>query len=392
MLTGTDPKLKIAHVITRMDWGGAPDIVRILCEFLETSYEVKLIIGPSKHLTEKTRLFLQKFRENVIIVPYLKREINPLLDLLALVKLLLIFKKEKFDIVHTHTAKAGFLGRIASWFAGIPRIIYTPHGHVFYGYFGLLMSKIAITLERVVAYLTSKIMVFTELEKRDLIAFKVTTPDKIVVINSGLELEKYKDVVVDVQSKKYELGIEEDISVIGMIGRLEPVKGPGYLIEAARMVIEKIPRVKFLIVGDGSLRNDLESQCEELGVLNEFIFTGWKEDVQTILSMLDILVLPSVNEAVGRVLIEAGACGVPVIATNVGGVPEIVRDDQTGILVPPRSPEALAQAIIDLITNEHRRQQMGIIAEDWIDDRFSAHRMVEKVSNSYNELVESGRS
>jgi len=392
MVNDTDLKLKIAQVITRMDWGGAPDIVRILCEYLESSVEIKLIIGPSDHLTEQTRLFLQKFKENVIIVPHLKRDINPLWDLLAFIKLFLIFKKEKFDIVHTHTTKAGFLGRIAGWLAGIPTIIYMPHGHVFYGYFGLLMSKIAITLERFVAYLTSKVMVMTELEKRDLIAFNITTPDKIIVINSGLELENYKEVVVDVQSIKDELHIEEDVSVIGMIGRLEPVKGPGYLIEAARMVIEQLPRVKFLVVGDGSLRNDLESQCEELGVLNEFIFTGWKEDVHSILSILDILVLPSINEAVGRVLIEAGACGIPVVATHVGGVPEIVRDDQTGILVPPRSPEALAQAIIDLITNEHRRRQMGIAAEDWIDDKFSAYRMVEKVSNSYNGLVGSGRN
>ena len=392
MVTNADPKLKIAQVITRMDWGGAPDIVRILCEYLDTSYEVKLIIGPSEHLTEKTGLFLQNFRENIIVVPYLKREINPLWDFLALTKLFLVFKKEKFDIVHTHTAKAGFLGRIASWMAGIHQVIYMPHGHVFYGYFGLLMSKIAINLERFVAYLTSTIMVSTELEKRDLIAFKVTTPEKIIVINSGLELENYKDVVVDVQSKRDKLQIEEDVSVIGMISRLEPVKGPGYLIEAAKIVIEQIPKIKFLIVGDGSLRKDLESQCEDLGILDEFIFTGWKEDVRSILSMLDILVLPSLNEAVGRVLIEAGACGIPVIATNVGGVPEIVRNKQTGILVPPRSPELLAQAIIDLITNEHRRHEMGIAAKGWIDDRFSACRMVERVSKSYKELVESGRN
>ncbi|MBW1767823.1 MAG: glycosyltransferase family 4 protein [Deltaproteobacteria bacterium] len=370
-----------------MDWGGAPDIVRILCESLESSYDVKLIIGPSKHLTEKTRLFLDKLKDNVIIVPHLKRDINPLWDFLALVKLFLLFKKERFDIVHTHTAKAGFLGRIAGWLAGIPTIIYMPHGHVFYGYFGLLMSRVAITVERVVAYITDKVMVLTELEKRDLIAFRVTTPDKIIVINSGLELENYRESVIDVQGKKDEFQIEEDTSVVGVIGRLEPVKGHEYLIEAARMVTEELPKVKFLIVGDGSLRNDLESQCEELGVLDKFIFTGWKEDVSSILSTLDILVLPSVNEAVGRVLIEAGACGVPVVATNVGGVPEIVRDNETGILVPPGSPGDLARAIIDLLNSEDKRQQMSIAAEKWIDDRFSAHRMVEEVFNSYDVLT-----
>jgi len=387
MATGSARKVKIAQVVTRMDWGGAPDIVRILCESLESSYDVKLIIGPSKHLSEKTRLFLDKFRDNVFIIPHLKRDINPLWDFLALAKLFLLFKAERFDIVHTHTAKAGFLGRIASWLAGIPTIIYMPHGHVFYGYFGLLMSRVAITVERVVACITDKVMVLTELEKRDLIAFRVTTPDKIEVINSGLELENYRQPVVDVQSKKNELQIEEDISVVGVIARLEPVKGHEYLIEAARMVTEELPRVKFLIVGEGSLRNDLESQCKELSVQDKFIFAGWQEDVCSILSTLDILVLPSVNEAVGRILIEAGACGVPVVATNVGGIPEIVRDNVTGVLVAPRSPEDLARAIIDLLNSADKRQQMSIAAEQWIDDRFSAHRMVEEVSNSYDVLT-----
>ncbi|MHC4625887.1 MAG: glycosyltransferase, partial [Planctomycetota bacterium] len=284
MATESARQVKIAHIVTRMDWGGAPDIVRILCESLESSYEVRLIIGPSKHLSERTRLFLDKFKDNVITVSHLRRDINPLWDLLALIKLFLLFRAERFDIVHTHTAKAGLLGRIAGWLAGVPTIIYMPHGHVFYGYFGLLMSRAAITVERVVAYITDKVMVLTELEKRDLVAFKVTTPDKIIVVNSGLELEAYKESVTDVQGKKNELQIGEGISVVGVIGRLEPVKGHASFIEAARMVTEESPKVKFLIVGDGSLRNDLESQCRELGVQDKFIFTGWKEDVCSILS------------------------------------------------------------------------------------------------------------
>ena len=387
MATESARKVKIAHVVTRMDWGGAPDIVRILCESLESSYDVRLIIGPSKHLSERTRLFLDKFKDNVTVVPHLRRDISPLWDVLALAKLFLLFRAERFDIVHTHTAKAGLLGRIAGWLARVPTIIYMPHGHVFYGYFGLLMSRAAITVERVVAYITDKVMVLTELEKRDLVAFKVTTPDKIIVVNSGLELEEYREYVADSQSKRSALQIERGTSVVGAIGRLEPVKGHAYLVEAARMVIEEFPKVKFLVVGDGSLRNDLESQCQELGVEDKFVFTGWKEDVCSILSTLDILVLPSVNEAVGRVLIEAGACGIPVVATNVGGVPEIVRDNETGVLVAPGSPEEMARAMIDLLSSEDKRQRMSVAAEKWIDDRFSARRMVEDVSSSYEVLA-----
>ena len=381
-------KIKIAQVITRMDWGGSPDIVRLVCTSLDPErFELILITSPVKAPTMATKEFLEKFKDKVIYVEQLQREINPLTDLLALVRLYRIFRQENFDIVHTHTAKTGILGRMAARLAGVPKVIHFSHGHNFYGYFGPLGSKLVIMLERFMDRFTDKFIALTELEKNDLFLYKVTEPAKVMVINSGLELNKYRKTDIDKAKKRKELQLEENVPIVGMISRLEPVKGPQYLVEAAKAIIAKVPQVKFLILGEGSLRAKLTARCQELGMADKFIFTGWREDIPEILSLLDILVLPSLNEAVGRVLIEAGAAGIPVVATKVGGIPEIVKDGETGFLVPPQDADTLAKTIIVLLENEEKRKSLGEVAKKWIDEKFSADNMVTSVTNLYLEMV-----
>ena len=159
-------KIKIAQVITRMDWGGSPDIVRILCERLNPDkYEVWLLTGETKYPSKKTEDFFRRFKDRVVFVPELKRDICPLSDLAAFLRLYFLFLKHRFDIAHTHTAKAGFLGRIAARLAGVPGIIHTPHGNNFYGYFGRVASRLVVWLERFADYFADKNIVLTELEK-----------------------------------------------------------------------------------------------------------------------------------------------------------------------------------------------------------------------------------
>ena len=381
-------KIKVAQVITRMDWGGSPDVIRILCKRFDTKIcDVRLICGPTARPSEKTRVFFQNFRDNIFYISHLRRNINIYKDFLAVINLYHLFREEKFDIVHTHTAKAGLLGRIAAWLAGVPFIIHSPHGHNFYGYFGPFLSKIIVILERFVSCFTSKIIVSTKLEKEDLVSFKVARPEKIVVFNSGVELENYKDIVIDSKELRNQLKLEKDKPIVGMIGRLEPVKGPQYFIEAAKLVIENFPEVAFLIIGEGSLRNELEMQCKNANILERIVFTGWREDIPELLSTIEILALPSLNEAVGRILIEAGASGVPVVASNVGGVPQIVNNNQTGILVPPKDPYAMAQAIVSLLKDKEKRKKMGQAAQKWVDIKFSTHTMFKQISNLYRDLV-----
>lgn len=385
-------KIKIAQVITRMDWGGSPDIVRILCNGLNPQiYDIRLICGKTLHPSKETKDFLKSFKNNLFYIRYLKRDIDIFKDIIALFNLYSLFRKERFDIVHTHTAKAGFLGRLAARLAGVPIVIYSPHGHNFYGYFGHFFSRIVVLLERFIARFTDIIITLTELEKRDFVVYKIIKPERIVVINSGLELDKYRKAVPFAEDKRDEFKIDKDTAVVGMISRLEPVKGPMYLVEAGKFVIERFPKVKFLIAGEGSLRNKMESRCKEMGVSDKFIFAGWIDNIPRILAILDVLVLPSLNEAVGRVLIEAGACGVPVVAAKVGGVPEIVRNGETGILVPPEDSYKLAQSIILLLEDKDKRQGMAENAKRRVDNKFSAEKMINKVSNLYQELSRSGK-
>ena len=242
-----------------------------------------------------------------------------------------------------------------------------------------------IILEKALTHFTDKIITLTELEKNDLINFKICNSNKITVINSGIELEKYKLINFDRFKKRQEFSIHNDENVVGIIGRLDPIKGPQFFIEASNKIIEKLKNIKFLIVGDGILRKSLESQVKNLGIRDKFIFTGWREDTPEIISILDICILPSLNEAVGRALLEAQAAGVPVVANNVGGIPEIVKHGETGILLQPKDSKGLQEAIISLLQDKSRRLRMGQAAKNWVGEQFSQFKMIDKVHGLYNE-------
>ncbi|MCM8763132.1 MAG: glycosyltransferase family 4 protein [Candidatus Omnitrophica bacterium] len=380
-------KLKIAEIITRMDWGGSPDIVRLICLHLNPDlYDIKFISGPTLFPAEETKDFLRRFKDRTIIVSQLRRNINLFRDLIAFMQLYCFFKKEKFHIVHTHTAKAGALGRLAAYLAGVPVIIHTPHGHNFYGYFNWFFSRLIIIIEKFCSHFTDKIICLTELEKRDFIKFKVADEKKLEVIYQGLDLDKYTDIGIDKDSIRRDFGIGVSEGVVGFIGRLEPIKGLEYLIEAAEEVL-KNKRVKFLIVGEGSLRKRLEQRVKELGREENFIFSGWRQDIPQLLSIMDLLVLPSLNEAVGMVLLEAQMMGIPIVATNVGGIPEVVRDGLTAVLVKPQDSRALASAINGLLQDKSRRLEMSKKAKNWVKDRFAIKDMVNKISDLYQGLV-----
>ena len=371
-----------------MDWGGAPDIVRITCAYLNPDfYDITLISGPTRYPSTKTKEFLGQSGQKTIIIPELKRKINPISDLAALVRLYFLFRRQHFDIVHTHTAKAGALGRTAAFLAGKSKIVHTLHGHNFYGYSSAFFSKIIAVIEKIIASFTTKIIALTELEKKDLIRFKVTGAEKIRLIYSGLELDRYAQINIDKAKIKQNFNIAPDENIVGMAGRLEPIKGPQYFVQAAGNVAKHFTKVKFIMVGEGSLRPRLERQAKEAGLENKFIFTGWREDMPEILSILDILVLPSLNEAVGMVLIEAQALGVPIVAAKVGGIPEILVDNQTGILVPPADPYRLAQAINQLLLDEQKRRDMAEAARISVRDKFKAQDMVDRISDLYQELI-----
>lgn len=381
-------KIKIAEVITRLDQGGSPEVVLALLRGLDHErYAVTLISGLTMNMADNLSENIKDKRIKFIYLPSLVRNINPVLDAIAFFKLYGIFKRERFGIVHTHTSKAGALGRLAAKLAGTPVVIYNTHGHVFYGYFNQFFNKLIMYIEKFLANFSDAIITLSKKEKDDFVSLKIAKPDKLRVIYNGIDLDKFANTQVDIKKNKKELDLPLDCPVVGLISRLEPVKDPLGFIEAAKIICSAIPNSCFLIVGDGFLRSKVEERARQLGIKEKVIFTGFREDIPEILKTLDLVVLCSLNEGLGISLIEAQAAGIPVIATQVGGIPEVVIDGETGILVLPGKPEALAKAVIGLLQDRPRLLRMGRSAQAWVRSRFSIASMLREYSDLYEKLI-----
>lgn len=354
-------KLKVLYLITRLDKGGSAEDIFITAIGLDRrKYEVTLMSGPVEDPGQDRKKEIEECGIRHIFIPELVRNINLFKDLIAFLKIYRVLRKEKFDIVHTHTSKAGFLGRLAAKLARVPIIIYTPHGHVFFGYFSSLKTKIFILLEKLASSLADKIVAKTNAEKEDYISYKIASERRLTIICSGIDLNRFKELSSDEKLKiKKELGIPENFLVVGTAGRLVPVKGPEFLIEASKIIVSKYPDTYFLFAGDGPLRQNLEMKALQIGVKENIIFLGWRDDVAKIISIFDIFVLPSLNEGMGRVLVEAMALRKPIVASCVGGIPNLVAHGKNGFLVPPKNPMELAK-YIELLLEDRGKRENGI--------------------------------
>lgn len=381
-------KIKVLHIITRLDKGGSAENTFLTVKGLDKQrYDVILMSGPVQDPSQERRTQVEECGIPYIHIPVLVRNINVVYDAIALFKIWRLLKKEKFDVVHTHTSKAGLLGRFAARLAGVPLIVHTPHGHVFFGYFGPLKTKIFIRLEKLANRMTDRIVALTHREKADYISYRTCPEEKMTVIHSGVELNKFREYTLAEKTKlKKEIGLAEDSFVVGTAGRLVPVKGPEFLIKASQIVIPKHPNTYFLLAGDGPLKEDLQKKANEAGVGKNIVFLGWRDDIALILAVFDVFLLPSLNEGMGRVLVEAMAHGIPIVASDVGGIPDLVTHGKNGFLVPPKNPEELAKHIQILIEEEEKRRKMGEAGEK-IAQRYSHERMVKNIASLYEELL-----
>ena len=389
-------KVKVIHVITRLDKGGSAENTLLTVMGLDKErYDVILIKGlsiESNIAEDEARAVEESVREakregiSIITIPSLIRRIAPFCDLKAFFALIKILRHERPDIVHTHTSKAGILGRWAAFFARVPIIIHTPHGHVFWGYSGRRQTLFYIILERLTACITDKIIALTQQEKKDHLHFHIASEDKFSVVHSGINLGKFFNTSVDSAGMKRELGIPEDNLVVGTAGRLTPVKGHRYLIEAARKIMNIRPDTTFVFLGDGELLDELKNIASKLGIEENVRFPGWRLDVAEVMSIFNIFVLPSLNEGMGRVLVEAMALGKPIVASNVGGIPDLVVDGENGFLVPTGDVETMVARINDLLESMEKREKMGENGKK-IAVNFSADVMVQKIDRLYVELL-----
>ncbi len=385
-------KLKVLRIIARLNVGGPAIHTILLTQALNNERFESVLVTGQVDKTEKDMIYLAREKQvNPMIVPELGRQIHPLRDLIAFWKIYRIILREKPDIVHTHTAKAGALGRVAAVFAGVPVRIHTFHGHIFESYFNRLYISIFLFIEKALAYFSKYIVVVSQAQKREMGEhYKVARPDKIKVIPLGLELEKFALIQSHNGKLRKGLNIDDDTIAIGIIGRLVPVKNHRMFLEAAKHLLSILGdefKIKCLIIGDGEKRIELEVYAKELGISGNVLFCGWQENMADVYSDLDIVVLTSLNEGTPVALIEALAAGRPVVATNVGGVSDVVEDGINGYCVTSGDAQAFAHRMADLIKDPNKRSVFGTKGREMVREKFSKKRLVEDITKLYEEAA-----
>lgn len=387
--------IKIVHIITRLDMGGSAQNTLLTCLGLNGKYDLVLAHGFSlesqmtgweKQSVDRQTKRAEERGVKLTAIPSLVRRIDPVKDLRAFLSLWKLMIKERPHIVHTHTSKAGLLGRWAAKMAGVPIIVHTPHGHVFYGHFGSLSSKFFFIMEKLTGSITDRMVALTEAEGNDYNTFLVCNTEKIVAIHSGVDIDRYSAVEVNIEEKKRSLGLNPKGLVVGTVGWLLPIKGPMYLLKAMARIWHMHPDISLVFVGKGELEEALKAEAFRRGVYDKVTFLGWRDDIPEIMQILNVFVLPSLNEGMGRVLVEAMAAGKAIVASDTGGIPYLIKHGHNGLLVPPKDPNRLAEAIITLIKDAHRRQEMGENGK-LLAKRYSAESMVKKIDTLYEELL-----
>lgn len=381
-------KAKVLQIITRLSVGGSSNHSILLVAHLDKKdFDVTLIKGNEAADEGNLEDLLSQEEITPVLVSQLRREVSLKNDLIAFLKLYRLMSREKPDIIHTHSAKAGALGRVAAKLVGVPIIIHTFHGHLFRGYFGSSKTKLVIFIERVLSLISTKIIAVTKSQEEELLQYKIAPKRKLVNIPLGLELDAFINLDGGKGKFKSELGLEPSDLLIGSIARLVPVKGHSYLFQAAKKVISAFPNVRFLIVGDGMLRSQLEGLVNGLGIQDNVIFCGFRKDLPRIFADLDILALTSLNEGLPVAVIEAMASQIAVVAYDVGGVKDLIEPGVNGISLPFGEIDGLGESIIYLLKNARERERLGQNGRRKVYPYLHYKRMIRDVENLYTELL-----
>ncbi|MDH4113621.1 MAG: glycosyltransferase [Actinomycetota bacterium] len=323
-------------------------------------------------------------------MPWLARELSPSADLRTLQALSGVIRRWRPQVVHTHLAKAGALGRLAARRMHVPVVVHTFHGHVLQQYFSDLKNAAFAAAERALAARTDALIAVAPQVRDDLLAKGIGREDQWHVVPVGVDLATLLRTRSSPEEARARLGLPTGGSVIGVVGRLAPVKDHRTFFEAAARLLSDRPDTTVVVAGDGQLRESLEAEAR-LMLGDRVRFLGWVEDLPSLYGALDVVVLTSRSEGTPVALIEAAASGTPVVATGVGGVPEVVRDRETGLLVPPRDPVAVAAQILTLLQDPQGARKMGEEGADWVRDRFSQDRLADDLTGLYMELLARSR-
>jgi glycosyltransferase involved in cell wall biosynthesis len=348
-------------------------------------FKVDLACAPGGRLIE----LAQKNHIRVHTFKNLVQPIHPVKDILTVVDLVSFLRRNYYHIVHTHNSKAGFVGRLAARIAGVPVVIHTVHGFAFHGQEPAWRQLLYWSLEKLASHLCDRMIFISQPLIDWALKEGVTTKDKIVKIYSGIDLNKFQPATFDEEQRTREKwGIGPNDPVMGIVSKLWEGKGHEVLIRALKDVKKDINKAKLVIVGEGYLEDNLRSFTDNLGLTDSVIFTGFQADVSEVIRVFDVAVLPSFFEGMGRVLLEAMAMEKPVIASRVGGIPDIVKDGINGFLTTPGDTKELGDALKILLNDKRLATRMGKEGRKGVTAEFSADMMVNAIKDVYKASLE----
>jgi glycosyltransferase involved in cell wall biosynthesis len=344
---------------------------------------VDLAVGPGSELEHVDGLE----RVKVHVIAELVRDPHPWNDLVALVRLVALMRKGRYQIVHTHTAKAGFLGRLAAAIVGAPTIIHTVHGVTFHEHLPAWQRTFYLLLERIAARFTHQFVAVGEDVRNIYVKEGIGSPQAYETIYSGMPLQEYLEAGrmsdTEREALRAELGVTPERRVVVMAARLEERKGHRFLFEAVQRLADRHPELLVFVVGDGSHRKALERQCEELGIASRVRFLGHRLDLARVLAASDISVLTSLWEGLPRVLVQSAAVGRPILTFDVEGAWEVVRDGRNGFVVPSRDVDRFTQRLETLLVERERARELGEAGRLQVGEQWTVETMLDRLDDLY---------
>jgi len=384
----TPTPVPVLHIITRLIVGGAQENTMYTAALLNKSaFQVEMISGPQ---TGSEGSLIEEVRGRGIpltILPDVLRQVKPLHDLRALFQIAHRLRGGNYPIVHTHSSKAGILGRLAARLAGVPIIIHTVHGWSFHNHMSPLARWTYIVLERWCASFTDALIVVAHPDIQKGLQAGIGRPDQYHLIRSAIPLEDFTPYLFNRKTIRQELGLSLDVPVLGNVGRFSEQKNPLDWVRIAGRVGRLLPECRFLLVGDGPLRPYVESMLREEGLYERTILTGVRRDVPRLLSAMDVFLLTSLWEGLPRVIPQSLAMGIPVIAGRADGIIDVITDGQNGYVCDPSDLDGLAARCMELLENRALRATMGERGRELVVREFDIKNMVEQITELYNELL-----
>lgn len=391
---------RVLRIINRLNLGGPTFNAAYLSKYLAPEFETLLVSGMKDEAEESSEFIVKNLDLHPVYMPEMYRELNPFRDYKSYYKLRKIIDEFKPDIVHTHAAKAGAVGRLAAFHSGVPVILHTFHGHVFHSYFSPAKTRLFLEIERYLAKRTTKIITLSQIQKNELVdEFKIAPASKFEIVPLGFDLRKFEENQPEKRAHfRTQYNISDDEIAIGIVGRLVPIKNHELFLRALKKVsLNTSQRIRAFIIGDGEERSNIEQIAVSLDLKfnntnprekNILTFTSWIKDIDVSNAGMDIIALTSNNEGTPVSLIEAQASGKPIVSTNVGGIEDIVLKDETAFLSAVGNVDAFAQNLLKIVENDTLRIQMSAKGSDLVRSKFSYTRLCKDMGLLYNSLLQ----